>query len=156
MKTLLYRLLPGVVATLLIIVLGAVLSSRSRAEDPRPSSAPLPPEVSAAPAGERYASAPSRDYSRCDSRPCRHQVERSAYACSSCGAPIDNAGRYAAQPFDGAQGRRDYNDGPAPQVVYVVHVNGGDAQDLRAWPQSIYPLSTRWAMPIPQRTACRY
>lgn len=147
----LIRLMPGVLATLAIMALGAFLSSNSRAQNSGPSSAPSPAVSGVAAQPTAYASEPSRDYSPRDTR--EHSHSRRDFTCSYCGARIDADGR-ALSRRDRDYEVADYRDrDPTAQVVYVVHVNAGDVNDGRSWPQSIFPMSTRWAMPI--RTACR-
>lgn len=137
MKWLIRKLAPGAIVTVVALVLAGVFS---HAADSRP--VPIP----SSPAPAIYAESPNAGgrYVDGDARPRAIARDR----CSQCGAQIGADGRAVQfRDRDDVDDRR-FRQERAPQVVYVVHVNAYDAQDLRAWPQSIFPASTRFAMPI--------
>jgi hypothetical protein len=133
MKWLMNKLAPGAIVTVVVLVFAGVFSHAADSK----STAVVQP----APAAYQE----NAGYLREDPR--RAPIAEQRYDrdyCDRCGAPVDGRGR-AIEFRD--HDRREIR-GNAPQVVYVVHVNANGLQDLRDWPQSIYPLSTRWAMPI--------
>lgn len=124
LKAFLWRILPGVLCTALALTLCASLAKGDDKSASPIVAAPAPVPVYAA-------------------QSVRPQYQ--ATTCPQCGATIDASGRAIVDRRERHEHRSDI-ERQAPNVVYVVHVDG--VQDLRSWPQSIFPLSTRWAMPI--------
>ncbi len=136
MKTLLWKLLPGALATALALSLGSAFAAKSETiHTPTPA--------------QSYAEDPLASQRVAGDTRGRHRDRDRGDACRECGRA------YERREHRGEHYRGDCSSEPA-QVVYVVHVTG--VQDLRAWPQSIFPHQ-RFATPIrtfPPIAACGY
>lgn len=136
MKTLLWKLLPGALATALALSLGSAFAAKSESIH-----TPTPAQTYAA-SDDAYASMRVAGDTRG-----RHR-ERDRDRGDSC--------RECGRGYERREHRGDHYRGEPAQVVYVVHVSG--VQDLRAWPQSIFPHQ-RFSTPIrtfPPIAACGY